>query len=223
MPSKCFWYPIQWILKDGTSHIATANKVRHKIKVPNPDGAPIAVKKLDSSMAKEFIGVWQTPLGTNTKQLEKTTSQINSYYVFLDNGLLPRFTVWRSFWFTIWAQLKYPLPAIIQPETQGNKLMSSLYFKLLPKLGIERTLPKAHRHSSYRYGDLGLPNLFTEQAISKINMFMIHDGTDSMVDRHIKLSIEELQLELGTEVSFLSYSYQEYGPLATDCWMKHLW
>ena len=51
------------------------------------------VEKLDSTTAKEVMGVWQTPTGCNKRKIEKMQDQLDAYYVLLDNAYIPRHTV----------------------------------------------------------------------------------------------------------------------------------
>ena len=67
-------------------------------------------------------------------QLKKLSYAIDSYYILLENGYLPRYTVWQSFWSMIWVQLKYSLVALFLTPSDGTKLMKTLYKKLPPKL-----------------------------------------------------------------------------------------
>ena len=62
-PSKCFWYPIQWKLRQGKAYIAEASETKRNISAPTPEGVMHNVEKLDSTTAKEVMGVWQTPTG----------------------------------------------------------------------------------------------------------------------------------------------------------------
>lgn len=85
------------------------------------------VEKLDSTIAKEVMGIWQTPTGCNKKQMSKMQDQLNAYYVLLDNAYIPRHTVWRSFWSVMWAQIKYSMPAISLQGLHCSTLFKPLY------------------------------------------------------------------------------------------------
>ena len=62
-----------------------------------------------------------------------------------------------------------------------------------------------------------------ENNISKISLLQTHYQSDSLVSKHLHTSIEQLQLEIGTDNPFTTCSYVKYGPLATDGWLKTLW
>ena len=121
-----------------------ATKIKN-IVIPATSGQ---IDKLDSSISKEYMGVWQTPLGTNDKQIEKMRSQINAYYIILDNDYLPRHIIWLSFWSTIWAQLKYPLPVISLTLKGSNDFVKPLFKRLLPKIGVVGTLSLVYRSNT---------------------------------------------------------------------------
>ena len=222
-PSKCFWYPIQWKWRHGKAYIMEASETKRNIFAPTPEGIMNNVEKLDSTTAKEVMGVWQTPTGCNKRQMEKMQDQLDAYYVLLDNAYIPRHTVWRSFWSVLWAQIKYSLPAISLKASQCSTLFRPLYKRLLPTIGISSTLPIAFRHSTAKHFGLGLPSLHLENNISKISLLQTHYQSDSLVSKHLHTSIEQLQLEIGTDNPFTTCSYTKYGPLATDGWLKTLW
>ena len=98
MPSKCFWYPINWIWKQGKASIAKASATKATIIAPTPTGDMEEIEKLDCTTVKEIIGVWQTLIGCQKAQLHKMTTQLSSFYVFLENSYLPRHTIWLSVW-----------------------------------------------------------------------------------------------------------------------------
>ena len=148
---------------------------------------------------------------------------LSSYYVLLDNSYLPRYTIWRSFWSVLWVQLKYPLPTISTTESQCNILMKTFFQRLLPAIGVARSLPLPFRHGTEKYFGLGLPNIYLENTISKLNALLIHYHSNSLVSKHLHNSIEQLQLDIRTDKPFTLCSYAKYGPLATDGWVKFLW
>ena len=62
-----------------------------------------------------------------------------------------------------------------------------------------------------------------ENSISKISLLQTHYQSDSLVSKRLHTSIEQLQLEIGTDNPFTTCSYSKYGPLATNGWLKTLW
>ena len=200
-----------------------ASATKATIIAPTPTGDIEEIKKLDCTTAKEITGVWQNPTGCQKAQLHKMTTQLSSYYVLLDNSFLPCHTIWCSFWSVLWAQLRYPLPALCVSESQCFTLIKFLFQLLLPAMGVARTLPLPFRYGSAKYFGLGLPNLYLELTISKLNILLTHYHSHSLVSKHINTSLQQLQLKNGTDTPFTSCSYDKYGLLATDGWLKSLW
>jgi hypothetical protein len=66
-----------------------ASETKRNIFAPTPEGIMNNVEKLDSTTAKEVMGVWQTPTGCNKRQMEKMQDKLNAYYVLLDNEYIP--------------------------------------------------------------------------------------------------------------------------------------
>jgi len=101
--------------------------------------------------------------------------------------------------------------------------MKPLYKQLLPKIGVDGSLSKMYRHGSAKCLGLGLPDMYVEKPISKINTLLSNYQINSMVSKHLRVSIEELQLEIGTDIPFTHCSYSKFVSLATGSWVKSLW
>jgi len=123
----------------------------------------------------------------------------------------------------LWPSLRYPLGVTTFSPSQAHQAISRLYQTLLPRLGVNRHFPLALRYASPQYLGLGLPNPSWEQGISSLRLFLEHINGWSSESTLIRMSLEYLQLELGTASNPFALPYDTWSFLATDCWVKTLW
>ena len=86
-----------------------------------------------------------------------------------------------------------------------------------------RNIKAEWRHLPSTFGGVGLRKLLVEVVIARINLFVQHYKTPSTLGQKLTISLEALQLEVGTNVCPLLIPFQPLGLLATSCWCKSLW
>ena len=59
--------------------------------------------------------------------------------------------------------------------------------------------------------------------IARINLFIQHYNTPSTLGKKLTISLEALQLEVGSDRCPLLIPYCPLGPLATSCWCRSFW
>ena len=69
-------------------------------------------------------------------------------------------------------------------------------------------MPKVYRHGSRRYGGTDFPNVFVEHAIAKISFLLTHYQSNSLARQHLHNAMEDVYLEIGTDVPFTECSYK---------------
>ena len=87
---KIFWYPIFWIWHHRVPSYGKVSPCKKDIFINNGVIAPCKVPKLDCSVAKEILGVWQVPDGSQAAQLEKLSNMISDYIDLLHKNFLSR-------------------------------------------------------------------------------------------------------------------------------------
>ena len=230
-PAKCFWHPIKWEWKNGKARVVPAAKIKSDIKVTGPDSITTNISKLDYNTAREVMGIWQAPSGQMHSQLEKMANINKDYIEMLQNNYLHRKIVWTSFWGSHWPSLKYCLSGLSISKEEGDTLMIPLYKTLMPKLGVVGNAPLAYRYGSEKYFGFGLPNIHIDHIIAKLNIYIVHFTTSTLLQnhsptllgQHIQQTSERLQLEVGIDTPFFHLPYSVYGIYTTSCWLSHLW
>ena len=59
--------------------------------------------------------------------------------------------------------------------------------------------------------------------INYIQALLDHTWSKSVTGQLMRVSLENMKLELGLQGSVLNHDYSTYNHLVTKCWMEHLW
>lgn len=101
--------------------------------------------------------------------------------------------------------------------------MRKLYKDLLPRLGTNRHIAATVRYGPLSVAGLDLPDPYTYQGSQQVSLFSQLFNTDTREGRLLRMSLEHLQLEVGSGTQVLSTDFSKYGFLATHSWLKSLW
>ena len=77
-----------------------------------------------------------------------------------------------------------------------DKLMHSLYFQILPYLGINRHITKEWRMLPERYQGLGLPNFVVWSLAAKISFVQRHLGFNNAAGQMMMQAFEAFLMEV---------------------------
>jgi hypothetical protein len=121
-------------------------------------------------------------------------------------------------------KLEYPLPVMVFTEKQCTAILHPLLTLALQAMGIQGNFPRDLVHGPKKYQGLGIPNLYITQGIAHIN-WLLKYGTaeEHLTGKLIQQSMEAMKVEVRLPGPILSQSYDAFGQLATNCWLKHTW
>eukprot|EP00978_Attheya_sp_CCMP212_P027693 scaffold93357_cov35-Attheya_sp.AAC.1 len=215
---KCFWSVCYFIWKNGEPEYATIEDAPElQLTIPVHDGEPAVIERVDVHEAKEMLGLWQSVSGnTMETQFDILQEKLTAWMDLLKTGHLSRNLAWRAFRGTIWKTVDYVLPATTFTEAQCDALIKPVYREILPNLGANRNFPNAYRCAPNKYYGLALPHPYVEQGIHEIHYLLMHGIAFTETGNLFCTSIEEMQLEIGVQHPFISYSFNVYGQLATE-------
>jgi len=112
-------------------------------------------------------------------------------------------------------------PALTLPPT--SNILHPFYRNLLPRLGINRNIPKELVEIPIYIRGFGMKSLEVEQCIESISLMISYFNSELPTNKLIKHSLELLQLETGYDSPILLSSYNKLSFLETDSWLKSLW
>ena len=194
-----------------------------EITIPDLEGKEIPLEKISLSEARELLGVWIAPNQNQNKQFTVLLEKAKQWAHEVRGSSLEKEDVWRSLHTTILKSLQYPLPAAMLSKKQCNAIMSPLLLAGLPKMKIARTFPREVIHGPYSRGGFGIPDLYTTQNISKIEILLDQFDKQSITSSLLQLHLQYLTLEIGIGDDFLLKSFDVYGRIITPSIITSLW
>jgi hypothetical protein len=95
-PSKCYWYMISH--KCRNKEWEYDNNTRHKLTILLPGGDRTEIVQLLVMEGKKMLGVWSSPMGSDTKHLQEVVFGKTSNWVRrLKNVHLPVHLAWKAY------------------------------------------------------------------------------------------------------------------------------
>ena len=70
---------------------------------------------------------------------------------------------------------------------------------------------------------MAIPNLYVETGIQHVALLLQETHANSPTGKLLRMSIEATKVEIGVGGSLFQHSFDRYGQLATDSWIKHTW
>jgi hypothetical protein len=108
-------------------------------------------------------------------------------------------------------------------KAECEKIMRPFLNAGLSASGVVRSMPRAVVWGPLRYQALGIHHLYMTQGVEHLLAILRHATHPTLSGQLLRMTIEEMQLEIGLPRSFLSYPYAQYGPIATISWIAVTW
>jgi Reverse transcriptase (RNA-dependent DNA polymerase). len=152
------------------------------------------------------LGIWQSPSGDDTAQLEHMNAQIRSWGTNTTNNKLTWIQARIASRSTIGRALVYPLSATAFDSSQCKMLQRRFLHEVLGKSGIVRTTPSVLATSPISLGGFGLMSFEIEQLTQHIGLLMQH-GPDrqTTTGQLLRSTLEYYALEAGLPGDPLSF------------------
>ena len=132
---------------------------------------------------------------------------------------------WQVYYCRWKPAIVYCLPITTFSANECKKIESPFFTALLPKLGINRHMPRALLHGSAQVAGLGLINLEAEQLALHITGLISQVRKDDRVGQTMRASIDALQIYLGTAEQFFTLEARniEHRPERKESQLVYLW
>jgi hypothetical protein len=223
-PEKCYWYFMSYKFVKGVAVLKPAKEMRrHILRIPQPGRARVAIVLKDPSTASEVLGVWSSPTGFSTAQLDHMIGKGKKWSDRVLRSTLRPSEVWQSFTTQALPSVRYGIIALMTSPRDLDNAFSAWYYTLLPALGVNRNITKAWRTLPVKYQGLGLPQMSLEKLAISLQYLQRHWGRSSPMGQILRANYELIQIEIGLSGNFLCRDYAKFGGLATHTWFKTLW
>ena len=132
---------------------------------------------------------------------------------------------WQAYYCRWKPAITYCLPITTFTASECKKIQSPFFNALLPKLGINRHMPRDLLHGPAQVAGLGLVNLEAEQLSMHVSGLIAQVRKKDRVGKTMLASIDALQLYLGTSEHFFTTQAQslEYRPNRKTSQLVYMW
>jgi len=198
VPSKCFWYLIDFTWKNGHWRYTQWDENSRPLSISNKDGSKVSIPRLPTHEARRTLGVRLAPDGNNDAEYAHLREESVQWKNHMVSAKLTRAAADFGIRQVLLPKLRYPLVATTFSETQCQEILKPVLQQGLPSLGINRNFPRAVAHGPVMYHGLNLPNLHMEQLVTHI-LTMLKYGmlSGDPTGFLIRSSCELLRLEAG--------------------------
>ena len=216
------------------------------ITVPTAAGESEVIEQLNVGDSMKTLGLYANPAGCCKKQIDVLIDSVQEWTNRLKNSRLPTTWAWVSYRSQLWPKLNYGLGTNMSPvedllaieDTEGDRpareddnpkvqrrklSLRAIYREMLASLGVNRNIRRGWRHIGQVFGGIGLRRLLPEVLMARINLFLQHFRSDTVVGKSLMSTLEHLQLETGFDNCPLNRPYKPLGPFTTRCWIQSLW
>jgi len=169
---KCFWYLIDQKWADGKWQYQSKHTITGDIKVVNAMGKLHTILRLEVTEARHTLGVRLAPDGNLTVEFQYLKTTATEWKHRMEKARLTHTDALFSLRSSILWKMAYPLVVTTFTETQCNDLMKPILSVGLPKIGCNRSMPRAVVHGPLGKAGLNIPNLYTEQAVTQLIMLL---------------------------------------------------
>jgi hypothetical protein len=163
------------------------------------------------------------PDGNNKAQVEYMRSVVVEWRDKLRVGHLTRSKAWTALTTRVMKTLLYAAPALMITSGEANYIMAPIVMSSLNTMGMQHHLPRAVVYAPLKYQGLAVPNLYVEMGIQHVLLLLRETYSNSQTGQLLRMSMEATKVEIGVGGSLFTQSFDWYGILATDSWVKYTW
>ena len=217
-PDKCWWYLIDFQWRNGKWKAIDAGESL-KLTARDKDKKFWDLTYLKGSTAKEMLGVYLSPDGNESKQLEVLVSKARTWIDFVRVGGLDWGSTWVALKTTIMKSLEYPLPATIFTKQQISSITGPLYNVALPRSGFARSFPRDVLHGPISCQGLGLDWLYDKQFTRHIKDILDFRHKQATSSNILQVAMEAMKVEAGIAGPLFQTKYSIAHISTTNSWI----
>ena len=222
-PEKCYWAAVDFRFKAGKWRYMKKNEFDGEITVKDTNMVRQRVKRYDINMSNEGLGIYVNPDGTMTLQLKEVIEKVTIWNDRVGASYLTKKEAYIGATTTIFNTVEYSLPGTSYSDNECRRIERALYRKLLGKLGVSSKFPLEYRYGPYKFQGAALLEISVAQVIAKLLIFLHQANSSSQLGTTFLVSLEAIQIEIGSVVQFFSLPYCDFGMLTPSSWLQQLW
>ena len=183
------------------------------------------IRQQDTKVGVRLLGIMAAANGTYEQEFQVRLEKSRDIAGKLQAAPLNIALSWQVYYCRWKPAITYCLPITTFNAKECKRIQSPFYNALLPKLGINRNMPRALLHGSSQVAGLGLVDLEAEQLAMHVTGLISQLRKYDRVGQTIHASIDALQLYLGTKEQFFklqAHNY-EHRPERRQSQLVYIW
>ena len=229
---KSQWSMLSWTYEGqwGTPKLNTKKTMQGDLCLSSPINSTKAIEKLhrlEPHEADRVLGVRLPMDGTMEVEYKFRLKQMATFANRLRNAPLSHYDAYIVYECRYQAMIRYPLAVTYFSPKQCDRLQRSVIHTLLPKIGLNRNMPRAVIFGPLALGGREIMDLRLEQITSQWESTKGHLCREDRAGRGLKLTMHDHQCIIGSATLFLNidpdlYDYGEKNTRWKFIW-KSLW
>jgi hypothetical protein len=182
----------------------------------------ITIPRIEPTSSFRTLGVHLSPSGSNSGALKVLRNIVLDYCTNIKGSHLTRQEALTSYIQYLLPKLRFQ-PAVLSLSQQDcDKLTSTIFSALLPRLHINRHTARSIIFGPEKYGSLALPIFFITQGVDKLHLFLGHLRLQDRMGHLIHIDLTYLQLLSGYGSFLLNCPANDFKWLEAS-WLSSLW
>jgi hypothetical protein len=222
--SKSFWFVFNWKWSGGVAKLAPPpSSVTLKLTEGSPDNDPVSVPQISVQDTYRTLGVRISPSGSTKQTFQDLSAKALDYQAKIIHSKLPREAALLSYNMYLLPKLGYSLPALTLSETECHRLQSATLAAFLPKIQLNRHIPRSVVFGSTRFGGLNIRSLYSIQGFGQLTLFTGHIRAYDKTAKLLRISLSYLQLTVGSATNVLMLPATTYHKWTDSVWLTSFW
>lgn len=208
---KCFYYILNWKYdKNGDPvpmTIAEQRDTTQQLTLPNGDGTgEVVITQKEVTEAHKTLGTMKTIIGDESAHKSFLLTKSNAFATKVHHAKMSRTQAKMAYNSIYIPSMLYSIPATNLSEAELNIIQRKATNRFLSACGFEKGFPRAVVHGPTAYGGLGMPHLYTEGLLLKIEALISHVRANTSLGKAMISNLNWTQLVAGTQQHILESS-----------------
>ena len=176
-----------------------------------PDGGTEeTLHRLEYNEAERILGIRIPISGEMTTEFKFRRNQMKEFAHKISNSTLKPYDAHVVYQSRYRAMIQYPLPITTFSTAQLQTLQKPIIFHLLPKLGMNRNMPREVIYGPRSRGGREIMDLTVEQPSLNLKTTLAHMRRGENAGIALNITLRDTQAEIGTSVPFYTLDPELY-------------
>jgi hypothetical protein len=221
---KSFWYLVAWNWKNNKATLAMIGQTPVELLLTSGYSTiQEQLPRIEPTQAFKTLGVYILASGCQNRQMEILRTSSQHYYDHIQNSTLSPQEAYTSYALYLRPRLSYPLPCTSLTSSQCRRIQAPALAVLLPNFRLNRHSRRSVLFSGPKYGGLSLPDLYDDQGLGQLMLFIGHIKLGDDTGQLILSTLTHIQLKTGSSRPVFSLSFKVYECLLDPTWITSIW